>query len=62
MPRNRRVVSDTHEIRSRLIRLARLLSKRRAGVVQFTGDEKLDRKLNDLRRTPHLFVIGCVAD
>lgn len=50
------------EIRRALLRLARQLHRRSHDVVPFTGDEKLDRKLNNLRRAPHLFVIGCVAD
>jgi len=58
----RESIPPVHEIRQRLKRLARALLRQRGNFVRFTGDEKADRLLNDLKRAPHLFVIGSVAD
>ena len=58
----RESIPPVHEIRQRLKRLARTLLRQRGDFVRFTGDEKADLLLNDLKRAPHLFVIGSVAD
>ena len=58
----RKSIPPVHEIRQRLKRLARTLLRQRGDFVRFTGDEKADLLLNDLKRAPHLFVIGSIAD
>ncbi len=55
-------MSQEDKIRARLIAVGRKLFNESALPVRFTGNGDADRVLNDIRRKPHLFVLGCVVD
>jgi uncharacterized HhH-GPD family protein len=52
----------TASIQKLLVRKGTELIQRPRGKVFFTGDSDADAFLNDLRRTPYAFVLGCVVD
>jgi len=54
--------SDLKRVQNRLVERGKQIFDAPAAEVVFTGDPDADRLLNDLRRTPHAFVIGCVMD
>jgi uncharacterized HhH-GPD family protein len=50
------------QIRDRLVGRGQELLARRRGFVRFTGNQNADRLLNDIKKHPHAFVIGCLMD
>jgi endonuclease-3 len=54
--------SGREVVERRLVALGKKYLRSGPEFVRFTGDEQLDRHLNDIERYPHLFVLGCVAD
>lgn len=57
-------MSSIHKSRAarQLVAYGKYLFARPRERVVFTGDPECDRLLNDIRRYPHLYVLGCVVD
>lgn len=57
-------MSSIHKSRAarQLVAYGKYLFARPREQVVFTGDPECDRLLNDIRRFPHLYVLGCVVD
>ena len=53
---------NTQKLTHDLIKLSKSQYKKKTSVIPFIDDEEENKKLNDLKHFPHLFVLACIMD